>query len=234
MTNFKYYRVGGCVRDFLMNIPSKDIDLLAIGGNFKELEQDVVKNGGKIFVSKPEYLTVRCNFPEIGPCDIRLARKYGDYTDGRRPDEVFLAEDVKEDVFTRDFKMNALLQDLKTNEIIDLVGGIDDIKNKIISTVGNPEERFSEDALRIIRLMRFSITKGFSIHPDTEDCLFEPRLLDLLNNISKERIWEELTRCFKFDTWKTLKFLDNYELLKKYLFIDCRFGIWLKPSLEKL
>jgi tRNA nucleotidyltransferase/poly(A) polymerase len=232
-SKFKYFKVGGCVRDFLMGVPSKDIDLVAIGGTFEELEKDVIEQGGKIFVSKPEYLTVRCSYPEVGPCDIRLARKDGDYTDGRRPDQVFLAEDVKEDIFTRDFKMNAILQDITTGEIIDYVGGVEDIKNKIISTVGDAGDRFSEDFLRLIRAVRFSITKGFRLDTDIQSCLMDEMFLEGLTKISEERIYEELLRCFKFSTWQTLQFLDSYQKLKECLFENERFGIWLKPSLEQ-
>lgn len=230
---FKYFKVGGCVRDFLMNVPSKDIDLLAIGGTFEELEKDVINQGGKIFVSKPEYLTVRCNYPEIGPCDIRLARKDGVYEDGRRPSEVFLAEDVKDDIFTRDFTANALLQDIKTNEIIDYVGGAIDIKNRLLRTVGKAKDRFEEDFLRLARAARFSITKDFILHSDITKCLWNQEIIDGLDKISKERVWEELTKCFKFDTFKTLRFLEATPLLRKKIFENNKFSIWLKPTLEE-
>lgn len=175
---FKYFKCGGSVRNQLLGLPSKDIDLVAIGGTFAELEQDVINKGGKIFISKPEYLTVRCNYPEIGPCDIRLARKDGNYDDGRRPNEVFLAEDIKDDIFTRDFSCNGLIQDLDTGEIIDYVGGIQDLNNKILRAIGKADDRFNEDYLRLVRACRFSIVLGFELHHDIQRCLCESTLLN--------------------------------------------------------
>lgn len=228
---FQYYKVGGCVRDEIMGVKSKDIDLLAIGGSFEDLEKDVVANGGNIFISKPEYLTIRCNYPRIGPCDIRLARRDGDYSDGRRPDKVFLADDVREDIFTRDFKMNALLQDLDSGEIIDYVGGLDDIKSRRVSAVGNAKDRFEEDYLRLMRAMRFSITKNFALDEDIISCLEDGDMIDGLRNVSVERIREELYRCFSHDTWETLHFLRQYWELNQFLF-DSNLKLWLKPTLE--
>ncbi len=226
---FTYYKVGGCVRDEVMGVPCKDIDLLAIGGSFDELEKDVINQGGSIYISKPEFLTIRCNYPKIGPCDIRLARKDGDYSDGRRPDKVFLADDVRDDINTRDFTMNALLQDLESGEIIDYVGGLNDIKNRVINTVGNAVDRFEEDYLRLLRAVRFDITKGFDISLDIHDCLSDPKMIEGLKNVSVERIYEEMYKCFKYDTLGTLQFLELYSDLRDELFDGL---LWLKPTLE--
>ncbi len=226
---FNYYKVGGCVRDAVMGVPAKDIDLLAIGGTFEELEEDVRSQGGTIYISKPEFLTIRCNYPKIGPCDIRLARKDGDYSDGRRPDSVSLADDVRDDINTRDFTMNALLQDLESGEIIDYVGGIDDIENKTINTVGFAKDRFEEDYLRLLRAVRFSITKGFSISLDIHDCLQDAKMIEGLKNVSVERIYEEMFKCFKFNTIKTLEFLETYSKLRDQVFNGI---LWLRPTLE--
>lgn len=226
---FTYYKVGGCVRDYVMGVPCKDIDLLAIGGSFEDLEKDVIKQGGTIYISKPEFLTIRCNYPKIGPCDIRLARKDGDYSDGRRPDKVFLADDVRDDINTRDFTMNALLQDLESGEVIDYVGGLNDIQNRTINTVGKAVDRFEEDYLRLLRAVRFSITKGFDISLDIHDCLTDPKMIKGLENVSIERIYEEMYRCFKYDTLGTLRFLEIYNELRETLFSGI---LWLKPTLE--
>jgi tRNA nucleotidyltransferase/poly(A) polymerase len=229
---FNYYKVGGCVRDEIMGVKSKDIDLLAIGGSFEDLEKDVEAAGGQIYISKPEYLIIRCNYPKIGPCDIRLARKDGDYSDGRRPDSVSLADDVRDDVFTRDFKMNALLQDLETNEIIDYVGGQEDIKNGVVSCVGEARNRFEEDYLRLLRAMRFSITKSFILDKDIILCLRDEDMVGGLGNVSLERIREELYRCFAFSTIETLRFLSEFYLLRNFIFENEDFNLWLKPTME--
>jgi tRNA nucleotidyltransferase (CCA-adding enzyme) len=230
---FTYYKVGGCVRDHVMGVRCKDIDLLAIGGSFDELEKDVISQGGVIYISKPEFLTIRCNYPKIGPCDIRLARKDGDYSDGRRPDKVFLADDVRDDINTRDFTMNALLQDLESGEVIDYVGGLNDIQNRTINTVGDAVDRFEEDYLRLLRAVRFSITKGFDISLDIHDCLMDAQIIYGLKNVSIERIYEELFKCFKHDTLATLKFLEEYSELRDMVFDGLHCGpLWLKPTLE--
>lgn len=229
--SFQYYKVGGCVRDFVMGVPCKDIDLLAIGGSFEELEADVVAAGGNIFISKPEYLTIRCNYPKIGPCDIRLARKDGDYSDGRRPDKVFLADDVRDDIFTRDFKMNGLLQDLETDEVIDYVGGLEDIKAGRVSCIGESKDRFEEDYLRLIRAVRFSITKSFCPSGEINICLNDPAIVNGLDNVSIERVREEMYKCFAYSTLKTLQFLSFFPYLQYKIFNSGT--LWLKPTLEQ-
>ena len=231
--NFKYYKVGGCVRDFVMGIKPKDIDLLAVGGSFEELESDITSKGGEIYVSKPEYLTVRCKYPGIGPCDVRLARTDGEYKDGRRPSQVFVAQSVEDDIRTRDFTINALLQDIETEKIIDFVGGVEDIQRRVITCVGHPKDRFGEDYLRILRAIRFAVTKGFSIGGEIQMCLKDPAMVNGLDKISRERVREELFKMFEFSTSDSLAILDEFPLIKHKIFKNKNvFGIWLKPTLN--
>lgn len=228
----KIYEIGGSVRDSLLGIESKDKDFVVIANSYEEMRTELINRGAAIFLERPEYFAIRCKLEPYGACDFVLGRCDGFYSDGRRPDSVTLVENLEQEVQRRDFTVNGLAKD-ENGEIIDYVNGIQDLDNKILRTIGKAEDRFSEDYLRLLRAMRFSIVKGFKLSNEIEDCLFEPKLLDGLNNISKERIYDELLKCFKFSTWKTLKFLDNYELLKKYLFMDERFSIWLKPTLEE-
>jgi tRNA nucleotidyltransferase/poly(A) polymerase len=125
--------------------------------------------------------------------------------------------------------MNALLQDLESGEIIDYVGGLNDIKYQTINTVGLAEDRFHEDYLRLLRAVRFSITKGFQISVDIHNCLQDQEMIDGLFNVSVERIYEEIYKCFKFDTVKTLDFLESYNKLRNQVFDGL---LWLKPTLE--
>ena len=104
---------------------------------------------------------------------------------------------IEDDVMRRDLSINALFYDIKTNEVVDLVGGVDDIKNGVIRTVGNPFDRFNEDRLRIIRSIRFSATTGFEIHKDTHDAILtDNRLFGVsdIDDVSKERIYAEFDK----------------------------------------
>lgn len=233
-SKFKYYEVGGCVRDSILGLDSKDIDLVAIGGSYQELEADVVANGGKIFISKPEYFTIRCDYPNIGPCDIRLARKDGHYSDGRRPDAVFLADSLQDDLSTRDFTVNAIARDIETGELIDPFGGAKDLAFSKIRCVGCPEERFKEDSLRMLRAIRFALTKGFSIDFSVKKVLNDFEYVKLLDNVSGERVREELIKMFSFDTLEALAILREYPIIENTVLCKEKFGIWLKPTQEKI
>ena len=227
-SEYKFYYVGGHVRDEFLGRKSKDIDLVCVGpGSFGELEKEIRRLKGEIYISKPEYLTVRCNIPEIGPCDIRLARMDGDYSDGRHPDKVVLANSIIEDLSCRDFCCNAIAKDVETGEIIDPFYGQKDIEVKVIRCVGNPAERFKEDRLRVIRAIRQSVTLNFYLSYTIVEYLRGVEE-DFLLGVSKERIYDELTKMFTFDTVKSIDIISEYKGLKKAIFKN----VWLKPSLE--
>lgn len=234
MKEIIYYKVGGTVRDELMGLKPKDIDLVAIGGNFSEVVEDVKSRGGKVFLEVPDFLTMRCLMPDIGPCDIRLARKDGHYNDGRRPSEVFVAESLYEDSLTRDCTINAMYKNVATGEIIDYHYGKDDLTRRIIRAVGNPEERIKEDALRLLRYFRFSIVKNFRIEYHLANCYLYGENTRLLKNVSPERIREEIYKCFQHDMHETLRLLmsDHYKYLYQEIFND-RTKLWLKPTSEE-
>lgn len=227
----QYFYVGGTVRDKLLNLKQRDIDMVAIGCTFDELCIDIESRGGQIFLKKEQFLTVRCMFPDIGPCDIRIAREDGGYTDGRRPDDVKIASTLLADSYTRDFTVNAIYKNMETGEIIDYHNGREDLREMKLKCVGVARERFEEDLLRLLRAMRFKIVKDFWLDDDINDCLHDYELVRRIKvNVSRERCYEELKKCFEHDTWKTLIFLDFYKDLRDTLFRDKNYGVGLTAT----
>lgn len=230
------YEVGGCVRDELLGVKSKDIDFSVVfeGGDLFDVEDpfrfmvEWLENlGFKIFLETPEHLTVRAQFPKTGylsarpergglTADFVLARKDGAYSDGRRPDSVEPGT-LEDDQRRRDFTMNAIAKDSKGN-LIDPFGGVDDINKGLIRAVGSAHERFEEDALRMLRAVRFKVTKGFSMHHDIMQALHNKNLLERLGTVSDERVMDELNKMLRFDTLRSLQVLDEYKDLRSVLF----------------
>lgn len=150
--------------------------------------------------------------------DFVLARKESEYTDGRRPDKV-IPGTLEDDLARRDFTMNAIAKDPDTGEYIDPFGGIKDIENKVIRAVGQPMQRLREDALRAIRALRFYVTKDFSIDRQLLNSMRSHSVLDSIQyNISDERIQQELSKMFRFDTTKTLFALQEVPELTRAMF----------------
>jgi tRNA nucleotidyltransferase/poly(A) polymerase len=220
------YQVGGAVRDELLGVPSKDIDFTVVlspedcspgdpgvkegkpwftpHDPFIVMGRMLRHQGFEIFLETPEFLTIRARFPKGSEhsrltADFVLARKESDYTDGRRPD-VVVPGTLEDDLARRDFTMNAIAKDGEGN-LIDPHGGISDIKATTIRAVGDPMERLTEDALRALRAVRFSVTKGFGIDMALEDAMESIEVLDAIRDkISDERIAVELQKMFRFNT----------------------------------
>jgi len=220
------YEVGGCVRDKFLGLDSKDIDYAVEAPSFAAMEEWVLSEGSKIFLNKPEYNTIRAKHPTLGDVDFVLCRKDGTYSDGRRPDTIEPG-DIYDDLARRDFTMNAIAKRID-GSYIDPYNGIDDIGNKIIRCVGSVD-RLKEDALRMIRALRFSITKGFKLDPMVMEVMIHEA--DLLTSVSSERIREEMAKCFKFNTLQTLKRLETFQGLRDHIF--GKTGLKLIPSLKK-
>ena len=232
------FEVGGCVRDEILGVPSKDIDFTVVldghdldaideFGPFGAMVHNLERMGFKIFLETPEYLTVRAQFPKGSmvwgsavrtlTADFVLARKESGYTDGRRPDVVEPGT-LEDDLARRDFTMNAIAKDAQGN-FIDPYNGQRDIEMKVIRCVGEPFERFQEDALRAVRALRFSVTKGFEIMPSVAFAMESAAVLDsLIFKISDERIKDELSKMFRLDTLASLKALNTYPRLTEALF----------------
>lgn len=235
------FEVGGCVRDEILGLRSKDIDFTAVltvpqgveGQGFDPYNSMVNRlelMGIKIIRDKDgepigrEFLTARGISPRDGDLypgralDFVLARKERDYGDGRRPNFVEPGT-LMDDLERRDFTMNAIAKDRDGN-FVDPFNGRADIDARLIRAVGDPKERLTEDALRAVRAIRFALTKGFSIEGELDKVLrWDNDVLDAVAfKISDERIREELNRMFAFDTLKTLLILQKYPALTGAMF----------------
>lgn len=223
---FEAYIVGGCVRDILINVQPSDWDI-ATNAMPKEVQKLFKKTfyDNKFFTVK---VITQSKNPALKEIEITTFRTETKYSDKRHPDKVKPAKTIEEDLSRRDFTVNAIAIKLTTNNkqqttIIDPFGGQKDLKNKIIRAVGEPKERFSEDALRLVRAVRFATTLGFGwkIEQKTERAIKETA--HLIEKISKERIKEELEKIIMSDEPdKGIVLLQKTGLLK-----------YIIPELEK-
>lgn len=183
----KAFCVGGAVRDSIMGITPGDWDITtsALPHETTEIFKDfrTIDTG-----LKHGTLTVIINHK---PFEVTTFRIDGEYDDNRHPESVEFTRNIENDLARRDFTVNAIAYN-KADGIVDLYGGRDDIYNSIIKTVGNPDKRFEEDGLRIMRALRFSATLGFKIEEETSKSIHKNK--DLLKNISVERISVELVK----------------------------------------
>ncbi len=228
MSDVVLYRVGGCVRDALIGRKSKDIDYSVEAESFEAMESYIAARG-RIYLSKPEYLTIRAKL-DGEDRDFVLCRKDGAYSDGRRPDSVE-AGTIYDDLARRDFTMNAIAIRELDGKIIDPHGGVEDIQRWQIRAVGNAVDRFMEDALRLLRAMRFSITLGFCLDDEIRACMDDADLLEMLRTVSVERQQVELSKCFRADTFATLDFFERHRRLRNSLFSNKT--LWIEPTLKE-
>lgn len=184
---FEGYLVGGCVRDFLLQKRPKDFDLAT-----SALPEEIVNVFSDCQVIKTglKHGTVTVIF-ENQALEITTYRKDGGYSDHRRPDLVSFCTSIKEDLARRDFTINAMAYN-ESNGLIDYYGGQSDLEKKLLRCVGEPTVRFQEDALRILRLLRFASELGFEIDNNTAQKMKVEKAL--LETVSKERINEECTK----------------------------------------
>lgn len=232
MKNIKIYEVGGSVRDSLLGLKSKDRDFCVIASSYEDMKNYLIGRGAKIFLEKPEYVTIRCKLEPYGDCDFVLGRKEGYYGDGRRPDSVSIVDSIEEELSRRDFTINAMAIDEDGN-LIDPFNGKDDLLNKhLLACVGGAEARFKEDSLRMLRAIRFAITKRLSFSDDIYAALQNKNMIDLLDNISIERIREELYKCFYFDTPLTLRMItQTFPYISANVLNTDK--LWLEPTLKE-
>ena len=203
---YEAYCVGGSIRDLLMGREVSDFDITT---NATPEQMKAVFVGERIFETGIKHGTLTVVF-EKEPLEITTYRKDGEYDDNRHPKSVEFASALKDDLSRRDFTVNALAYDPISDTLVDLFGGINDIKNQILRAIGVPQERFTEDALRILRGARFSSQLGFEIEPETKRAMLE--CAPLLENISKERIAIEINKLVCGKNAKNA-ILENCELL---------------------
>ncbi len=184
---FEAFAVGGCVRDTLMGRTPGDWDICT-----SALPEEVEKvfEAERVVETGLKHGTVTLVLDRT-PYEITTYRTEGEYKDFRRPESVCFVRDIREDLSRRDFTVNAMAYCPKKG-IIDLFGGQRDIESRVIRCVGDPEKRFSEDALRILRGLRFASVLGFEIEKETAKAILNLR--GLLKNISAERINVEFTK----------------------------------------
>ena len=193
---YEAYAVGGCVRDSILGrIPNDwDITTNAKPSEVKNIFKRTVDTGLK-------HGTVTVLIGKEG-FEVTTYRIDGEYEDSRHPKEVLFTSNLKEDLLRRDFTINAMAYN-ETDGLVDIFGGMDDIESKTIRCVGNPTERFSEDALRLLRAIRFAAQLGYDIEKETYDAIKE--LAPTLKNISAERIQAELNKILVSDNPGMLK-----------------------------
>lgn len=190
---YEAYVVGGAVRDCLLGIPLTDFDITTSAKveQIKEVFSDckIIETG----IKHGTLTVVKNSFTY----EITTFRKDGEYNDFRHPDSVKFVSSLKEDLERRDFTINAMAYSPKSG-FVDLFGGIDDLRGRIIRTVGDGEKRFNEDGLRILRAVRFSSKLGFKIEENTFNAMLKCK--DNLDKISVERIFSEVTKtlCGKY------------------------------------
>ena len=183
---FSAYFVGGCVRDRLMGIVPRDYDIATSAP-----PQEV----GRLF---PQTVAVGAAFGVIrvmeegGSYEVATFRSDGSYPDGRRPSRVTYSSDPELDVQRRDFTINGLLYDPSSGQVLDFVGGEQDIRSGVIRTIGSAERRFREDKLRLVRAIRFAARFGFELETETLAALRDQA--EEVTRVSPERIREELVR----------------------------------------
>lgn len=222
LNGYEAYVVGGCVRDSIMGLIPHDWDICTSA--LPEQVIDVFKDC-KVIETGIKHGTVTLVLE-----DGRISRFYeittyrvdGEYKDGRHPDSVEFVSDLKQDLSRRDFTINAMAFNPKTG-LIDYFGGVQDIHRKVIRCVGKPKKRFKEDALRIMRALRFAMKYNFIIHGETRFAM--DILRENLKNVSIERINSEISKML------SLQYLTNnnekeylnqralYLLMLKYLHV---------------
>lgn len=232
------FLVGGVVRDELMGIPSNDWDFSVEAASFDAMRAELESQGFKIWLENPEFLTIRARGPKdwsfaglsLGgqTADFVMARKDGHYTDGRRPDEV-IPGTLMDDLSRRDFCMNAIAKTVD-GVIIDPFRGQEDIRLRVIRTVGKPEDRLGEDALRGLRALRFSVTKDFRIHPDLHNFIQTRAFADSLRSVSKERQREEVEKMFKHSTIRAMEVFNAFHRVRDAVFAD---GLRLSATMRE-
>lgn len=218
---------GGCVRDLLLGRQPADYDVTtdatpeqvmrifpqtyAVGAQF-----------GVVLVPLPKDSTTEGSAPEApghgksGVIEVATFRSDVSYSDGRHPDAVRFSKDPQEDVQRRDFTINGLLMDPVSGEVLDFVGGRKDLEAHVVRTIGNPEQRFAEDKLRMLRAIRFAARFGYRIDDATFGAI--PRMAAQIHQVSHERVRDELTKMLtESHARNAFLLLDDSGLLREVL-----------------
>ncbi len=207
--------VGGCVRDLVLGREPADYDV-ATDATPQQVMQvfpqtyAVGAQFGVVLVPPPsDSLTPK-------PVEVATFRSDMGYSDGRHPDEVRFSKDPREDVQRRDFTINGLLMDPLTGEVLDYVGGREDLKAGVIRAIGDPEHRFAEDKLRMLRAVRFAARFEYKIDSKTQRAI--QKLGNQIHQVSRERVRDELTKMLtEGQAKRAFELLDETGLLEQVL-----------------
>ena len=238
----KLFKVGGCVRDGLLGVHTKDIDFTVVLDDINQTVDQgwnimltfLKDQGFKIFLETKDCFTVRAMFPkghqhEGLVADFVLARKEVGVINGTRKPILELGT-LSDDLMRRDFTVNALAKD-ENGLIIDEWRGLQALQQKTLRTPLDPMVTLMDDPLRLLRALRFSITKGFRIATPLMDAMLQKGLLDKLSEVvSQERMREEVQKMMQHDTVKSLKLLSSIPGLIEVVFSN---GLWLMPTMKK-
>jgi tRNA nucleotidyltransferase/poly(A) polymerase len=241
------FKVGGCIRDKFLGLESKDIDFTFVLDNldwtvesgFEIMTEWMVVNGFEIFLSTPDCFTIRAKFPKDHQfsglvADFVMARKEVGYVEGtRRP--ILELGTLEDDLLRRDFTVNAMAEDEDGN-LIDLFGGVEDLKAGILRTPMHASATLMDDPLRLLRALRFTITKDFQMHADIWNAMKQPNILQKMEQtVSGERIREEIIKMMKHDTPRSFRLLSDIDQdIPGFLDLIFKNGLWLKPTFEKI
>ncbi len=207
------YFVGGCVRDLLLGREPKDFDVAT-----SALPNQVLAMFEKTFAVGAHFgvVLVCTQGQEEIVTEVATFRSDGAYSDGRHPDAVRFSSSPQEDVQRRDFTINGMMLDPESNELLDLVGGEQDLKAGLIRAIGDPFARFTEDKLRMLRGVRFAARFAFDLEPATARAIRQ--LAPEVNQVSRERVREELTRMLtEGHARRAFELLDTHGLLAQVL-----------------
>lgn len=243
MEDFKFYEVGGKIRDELLGLTNKDVDYVAVPTEavyskihpceaqlspaqlmFKALKSYLEEQKFEIFLVTPE------GYKYQGVADFVMARKEVGYVPGTRI-PIVEPGNLYDDLSRRDFTVNAMAKDPDTGEIIDYFNGKTHLARRLLVTPLDPITTFDDDPLRILRGIRFSITKRLLVSQDMWQVMKSYDYFNKMPVVSEERIREELTKCFKCNSSLALGWLSELTELRDYIFTKT--SLWLKPTNEK-
>src|SRR5579863_9092224 len=218
---FQAYLAGGCVRDLLLRREPKDYDVAT-----SATPQQVMQIFPETYAVGAQFGVVLVPAPEAQPAaegssrghaiEVATFRSDIGYSDGRHPDEVRFSQDPREDVARRDFTVNGMMLDPVSEEVLDYVGGRSDLAAGIIRAIGDPERRFAEDKLRMLRAVRFAARFEYTIEAETVGAI--KRLAHEIHVVSRERVRDELTKMLvEGNARRAFLLLDESGLLKEVL-----------------
>jgi len=209
---FPAFLVGGCVRDVILGREPSDYDVTT-----RAKPEEVMSLFPETYAVGAQFGVVLVPSPDkTWTVEVATFRSDESYSDGRRPDSVRYSQDAREDVERRDFTINGLLLDPLSDEVLDYVGGRRDIEARVVRTIGDPERRFTEDKLRLLRAVRFAARLGYQIEPSTFSAIRE--LAPQTHQVSRERVADELNKMLSEGRARTaFELLDVTGLLPEVL-----------------